>query len=138
MTKAATIVTDQASAKIGGENGMALKKNMDGLIGFADAVEKKDSQAALNTAATTFVDPATKTAVENKINQTVQKVQPLQAQATSAIKAAETAVATAPTDMTKRLDLITPTVAVPATPSLDSIKQDAEIQKLTSMLQALE
>ena len=119
---------------------MALKKNMDGLIGFADAVEKKDTQAALNTAATTFVDPATRTAVENKVNQTVQKVQPLQAQATTAIKAAETALATAsastPADLIKKVPA--PEITLPAAPSLDSIKQDAEIQKLTSMLQALE
>ena len=122
---------------------MALKKNMDGLIGFADAVEKKDTQAALNTAATTFVDPATMTAVENKVNQTVQKVQPLQAQATTAIKAAETALATAsastPADLIKKVPAPEITlVGPPAAPSLDSIKQDAEIQKLTSMLQALE
>ena len=37
---------------------------MGGLINFTDAVEKKDAGLALNTAATSFVDPSSMQSIE--------------------------------------------------------------------------
>lgn len=56
--EAAKTATKQAGKAVGGEQGQKLEKNMGDLINFTDAVEKKDTNKALNTAASTFVDPS--------------------------------------------------------------------------------
>lgn len=50
--------SNQAGQMIGGEEGKRLEQNMGDMITFTGAIENKDAAVALNTAATSFIDPA--------------------------------------------------------------------------------